>query len=203
MDDIEKNEMIDMERTVILLKPDSVKRALVGEIIGRFEKAGLKIVALKMVHVDADVIAKHYSDDRDYLASIGEKTLQSYREYGKDPGEHLRTTDPYEIGKIVREWNIDFLTSGPVVAVLLQGVHAVDAVRMMVGHTLPRNAQPGTIRGDFSIDSPILANMRKRTVKNMIHASGNVEEAKFEEELWFHKNEIQDYKRVDEDLMYN
>ncbi|MFH1236417.1 MAG: nucleoside-diphosphate kinase, partial [Parcubacteria group bacterium] len=83
MDDIEKNEMIDMERTVILLKPDSVKRALVGEIIGRFEKAGLKIVALKMVHVDVDVIAKHYSDDRDYLASIGEKTLQSYREYGK------------------------------------------------------------------------------------------------------------------------
>jgi len=190
------------ERTVVLLKPDSVKRALVGEVLSRFEKAGLKIVALKMVWVDKDLVAKHYTDDRDYLIAVGNKTLRTYNEYGKDPKEELGTKDAYEIGKMVRQWNMDFLSSGPVVAVLLQGLHAVDNVRMMAGNTLPRFAEPGTIRGDYSLDSPILANLNKRSVKNIIHASGNVEEAKLEEELWFHKKDIHDYKRADEDVMF-
>jgi len=190
------------ERTVILLKPDSVKRALVGEILNRLEKAGLKIVALKMVWVDKDLVAKHYTDDKDYLIAVGNKTLRTYEEYGKDPKEELGTKDAYEIGKMVRQWNMEFLTSGPVVAVLLQGLHAVDNVRMMAGNTLPRFAEPGTIRGDYSLDSPILANLNKRSVKNIIHASGNVEEASFEEQLWFHKEDIHDYKRADEDVMF-
>lgn len=190
------------EKTVVLLKPDTIKRGLIGEILGRFEKAGLKIIALKMVWVDADLVAKHYPDEKEYLSSVGQKTLKSYAEYGRDPNEDLGTTDPHEIGKIVRKWNMDFLSSGPVVAILLQGLHAVDAVRMMVGHTLPRFAQPGTIRGDYSLDSPILANMNKRTVRNMIHASGTVDEATFEAKLWFRANEIHDYKRVDEDIMF-
>jgi nucleoside-diphosphate kinase len=191
-----------LEKTVVLLKPDTVKRALVGEIIARFEKSGFKIAAMKMVWVDKDMVAKHYPDEKAYLTSVGEKTLKSYAEYGRDPNEDLGTTDPYEIGKTVRQWNMEFLSSGPVVAMLLQGLHAVDAVRMMVGHTLPRFAQPGTIRGDYSLDSPILANQQKRTVKNMIHASGNVAEAEFEAKLWFHENEIHNYKRVDEDIMF-
>lgn len=190
------------ERTVVLIKPDGVKRALVGEIIQRFEKAGLKIVALKMAWVDKDLVAKHYPDDKDYLTRVGEKTLKTYKEYGRDPNEELGTKDAYEIGKMVRQWNMDFLSSGPVVAILLQGLHAVDNVRMMAGNTLPRFAQPGTIRGDYSLDSPILANMGKRTVRNLVHASGTIEEAKFEEELWFHKNEIFKYKRADEDIMF-
>ncbi len=191
-----------LEKTVVLLKPDTVKRALVGEIISRFEKSGFKIIGMKMVWVDKDMVAKHYPDEKAYLTSVGEKTLKSYAEYGRDPNEDLGTTDPYEIGKTVRKWNMDFLSSGPVVALLLQGLHAVDSVRLMVGHTLPRFAQPGTIRGDYSIDSPILANQQKRTVKNMIHASGNVAEAEFEAKLWFRENEIHDYKRVDEDIMF-
>jgi len=190
------------EKTVILLKPDTIKRGLIGDIITRFEKVGLKIIALKMVWVDEDMVAKHYSDNKDYLTSIGHKTLKTYEEYGKDADEEIGTKDPYEIGKIVRKWNMEFLSSGPVVAILLQGLHAVDAVRMMVGNTLPRFAEPGTVRGDYSLDSPIMANMNKRTVRNMIHASGNVEEAKLEEELWFHGNEIHDYKRADEDIMF-
>ena len=190
------------ERTVVLLKPDSVKRALVGEVLSRFEKAGLKIVALKMVWVDKDLVARHCTDDRDYLIAVGNKTLRTYNEYGKDPKEELGTKDAYEIGKMVRQWNMDFLSSGPVVAVLLQGLHAVDNVRMMAGNTLPRFAEPGTIRGDYSLDSPILANLNKRSVKNIIHASGNVEEAKLEEQLWFHKSDIHDYKRADEDVMF-
>jgi nucleoside-diphosphate kinase len=190
------------ERTVVLLKPDTIKRALIGEIITRFEKVGLKLVAMKMVWVDADMVAKHYTDEKEYLKLLGGKTLKTYAEYGKDTGEELGTKDAYAIGKMVRKWNMDFLSSGPVVALLLQGVHAVDNVRMMVGNTLPRFAEPGTIRGDYSMDSPILANLNKRSVKNMVHASGNVKEAEYEAQLWFHEKEIYDYKRVDEDVMY-
>jgi len=190
------------EKSVVLLKPDTIKRGLIGEILSRFEKVGLKIIGLKMVWVNQDLVAKHYPDNKEYLTSIGNKTLKSYEEYGADPNEELGTKDPYKIGQMVRKWNMEFLSSGPVVAVLFQGLHAVDAIRMMVGNTLPRFAEPGTIRGDYSLDSPILANMNKRTVRNMIHASGSIEEAKFEEELWFRQNEIHDYKRVDEDIMF-
>jgi len=190
------------EKTVVLLKPDTIKRGLVGEILMRFEKAGLKIIALKMVWVNKDLVAKHYPNDREYLTAIGHKTLKSYDEYGLDAHEELGTKNPYEIGKMVRQWNMEFLSSGPVVAVLFQGVHAVDAVRMMIGNTLPRFATPGTIRGDYSLDSPILANLNKRTVKNMIHASGTLIEAKFEQELWFHDQEIHNYQRADEEIMF-
>lgn len=190
------------EKTVVLLKPDTVKRGLSGEILSRFEKSGLKIIGIKMMHVDADMVAEHYPDDKEYLKLVGEKTLKTYKEYGADPNETVGTKDAYEIGQMVRKWNMEFLSSGPVVVILLQGLHAVDAVRMIVGNTLPRFAEPGTIRGDFSIDSPILANLQKRSVKNMIHASGTVEEAKFEEELWFRNNEIHEYKRADEEAMF-
>ncbi|MCH7492768.1 nucleoside-diphosphate kinase, partial [Patescibacteria group bacterium] len=146
------------EKTVVLLKPDTIKRGLVGEIISRFEKAGFKFIAMKMVWVDKDMVAKHYPSDKEYLTSVGEKTIKSYEEYGRDPDEELGTKDAHEIGKMVRGWNMEFLSSGPVVALLIQGLHAVDAVRMMIGNTLPRFAEPGTIRGDYSVDSPILAN---------------------------------------------
>lgn len=192
-----------IERTIVLVKPDGVKRGLVGEAISRFEKIGLKIVAMKMIWVDKDMVAKHYPESRtELLRGIGEKTLKTYEKYGKDVNEELGTMDPLEIGKMVNNWNIDFLSSGPVVAILLQGVHAIDNVRMTVGDTLPTFAAPGTIRGDYSTDSPALANATKRSVHNMIHASGNVEEAKYEEELWFRKEEIYEYKRTDEEVMF-
>ena len=190
------------EKTVVLLKPDAVKRALVGEILHRFEKAGLKIIGLKMAWVDKSLVAKHYPDDKEYLTKVGHKTLKTYAEYGRDPNEELGTKDAYEIGKMVRQWNMEFLNSGPVVAILLQGLHAVDNVRMMCGNTLPRFAEPGTIRGDYSLDSPVLANMNKRSVRNLVHASGTPEEAEFEEQLWFRKNQIFQYKRSDEDTMF-
>jgi len=191
------------ERTVVLVKPDGVKRALIGEVIHRFEKAGLKIVALKMVWVDKEMVSKHYPDSRtELLEGIGKKTLDTYEKYGKDPKEELGTMDPLEIGRMVNSWNIDLLTSGPVIAILLEGIHAIDNVRMMAGNTLPVFAAPGTIRGDFSIDSPALANTRKRSVRNIVHASGNTEEAKYEEQLWFRESEIYDYKRVDEEVMF-
>lgn len=192
-----------MERTVVLIKPDGVKRGLVGEIIARFEKVGLKIVAMKMVWVDKEMVMKHYPTTRnEWVKKVGEKTLKAYEEYGKDPTEHLGTLKPVEIGKLVCKWLVDYLTSGPVVAMILEGPHAISVVRKVAGYTYPDTAVPGTIRGDYSIDSPDLANERKRSGYNLVHASGNAEEAKFEEELWFHKNEIHDYKRADEDVMF-
>lgn len=195
------NDLI--EKTVVLLKPDGVKRGVVGEVISRFEKAGLKIVGMKMVWVDKEMAQKHYPNARqELLEGIGRKTLETYEKYGMDPGESLGTKDPLEIGKMVNSWNMDFLTSGPVVAILLEGLHAIENVRMMAGNTLPVFALPGTIRGDFSLDSPALANQRKRAVHNIIHASGNREEAKYEEQLWFKKHQIYSYKRADEGVMF-
>lgn len=191
------------EKTVALLKPDTVKRGIIGEVLSRFEKSGLKIVALKMVWVEENLLRKHYPEDRvEFLRGMGEKTLKTYEEYGKDAGEELGTKDPLEIGKMVNSWNMEFLKSGPLVAVLLVGHNAIDNVRQMVGNTIPTFAAPGTIRGDYSTDSPILANQRKRAVRNLIHASGNKEEARYEEELWFRKNEIHDYKRAEEEIMF-
>lgn len=192
-----------LERTVVLVKPDGVQRGLVGEIMTRFEKTGLKVVAMKMVWVDAEHVAKHYPDSRtELLRNIGQKTLETYAKYGRDTKEELGTMDPLEIGRMVNKWNMEFLSSGPVVAMLLEGIHAIENVRMLVGNTLPTLAVPGTIRGDYSIDSPALANARKRPVRNLVHASGNAEEAKYEAELWFHTEEIYEYKRADEEVMF-
>lgn len=191
------------EKTIVLIKPDGVKRGLIGEILARFERAGLKIVAMKMVWVDKELVHKHYPSARvEFLRGMGEKTLQTYEKYGKDAKEELGTKDPVEIGKMVNQWNIDFLSSGPVVAILLEGAHAIDSARLIAGPTLPVFAPGGTIRGDYSVDSPALANEQKRAVRNLVHASGNTEEAKYETELWFREYEIYDYKRSDENVMF-
>lgn len=191
-----------MERTVVLVKPDGVKRGLIGEIIGRFEKVGLKIVAMKMVWVDADHVKKHYPTDRkEWIKSIGTRALENYKEYGKDPGEDIENLDPMAMGELMVKWLVEFLTSGPVVAMVIEGQTAVKTVRKMVGHTFPEKANPGTIRGDLSAEWG-LTFKSKRAGRNLIHASGNPEEAKFEEELWFRKNEIHNYKRVDEEIMF-
>lgn len=196
---------LQKEKTVVLIKPDGVKRGLIGEIISRFEKMGLKVRAMKMVWINQNLAKKHYPENRiDLMRGIGQKTLDTYEKYGRDPKEEFASLDPVAIGKMVNKWNIDFITSGPVIAILLEGVHAIDNVRMLAGHTLPVFATPGTIRGDYSLDSPALANMKKRAVHNLMHASGNAKEAKYEEQLWFKKVDIVDnYKRTDEDVMFS
>lgn len=195
---------LQKERTLVLIKPDGVKRGLVGEIAQRFERAGLKIVGMKMVEVPAEMAQKHYPESRtELMEAIGGKTLESYEAYGKDANEDFGTMEPAEIGKMVNKWNIEFLTSGPVVAILLEGLHAITNVRQMVGNTLPSKSEPGTIRGDYSLDSPALANEKKRSLRNLIHASGNEEEAKYEEQLWFRDEDIHEgYTRTDHEVMF-
>ncbi len=188
-----------MERTLVVLKPDGVARGLIGEIISRFENAGLKVVAAKVAEAPKDLVEKHYPADRDSLwEGIGNKTLDNYKDLGMDPKDSLGTDDAMEIGKMVRVWLMDYLMEGPVLALVLESPHAVELVRKLCGHTLPLISAPGTIRGDFSYDSSYLANSNKRPIKNLIHASGTKDEAEYEIPLWFDKSEIHTYKRVGE-----
>jgi nucleoside-diphosphate kinase len=191
-----------MERTFVMVKPDGVKRGLVGQIIARFERVGLKLVALKMVHPTKERVEKHYPSSESWFTTVGGKTLTAYKELGLDPKEHLGTESALEIGRIVKRWLIDFISSSPVVCMVWEGNHAILNVRRLVGNTLPINASPGTIRGDFTCDSPDLANNRHRPIRNLIHASGDPEEAQHEISLWFEPEEIYDYKRVDEEIIY-
>lgn len=191
-----------MEQTLVVLKPDAVSRGLMGTILTRFERAGLKIVAAKMTNVDKSLAEKHYPGTREsFLRGMGEKTIVNYKKFNADPVKLLGTNDTLEIGKMIREWLIKYIISGPVLAVILEGPHAIDLVRKICGHTLPADAAPGTIRGDLAYDSSYLANTGKRAIKNLIHASGSLEEAKYEIPLWFAPNEIHKYNRVDESVM--
>jgi nucleoside-diphosphate kinase len=188
-----------MERTLVVLKPDAVARGLMGQIITRFENVGLKMVAAKITSAPRELVEKHYPDDRHELwEGIGQKTLDNYQNLDMDPKESLGTADAYEIGKMVRVWLMDYLMEGPVLAMVIEGPHAVELVRKLCGHTLPLISAPGTIRGDFSYDSSYLANSSKRPIKNLMHASGNIEEAEYEIPLWFTKEEIHTYKRIGE-----
>ena len=154
-----------IERSLVVIKPDGVERGLVGEIIKRFENAGLKILGIKMVWLDKKFAAEHYKAHKD---------------------------------KSFFNELVDFITEGPVVAMVLEGVHAVDNVRRLVGSTSPHTAPPGTIRGDFAHISMAYASQMGLGGKNLIHASGNLEEAKEEIKLWFSDKELYTYTTVHE-----
>jgi nucleoside-diphosphate kinase len=188
-----------MEQTVVLVKPDGVKRGLIGEVLRRFERMGLKIVAMKMVEADDNRLLQHYqSDKEDTLKRWGTKTLKTYTQYGKDAKKDFGTDDPIELGKLVNKWLFDYVKSGPMVAILIEGRHAVENVCTAAGSTMPVQAPPGTIRGDFSTDSAAYANDERRGVSNIIHVSASIEEANFEKTIWFTPEEIHEYKRVEE-----
>lgn len=193
---------IKQERTLVLLKPDAVARGISGQIIARFERAGLKIVAMKMIHPTAEQAGGHYSGPDEWISGMGQKTLDSFEQFGMDVKEVLGTEDPHKIGTMVRGWLIDYVSSGPVIAMVLEGVHAITAVRRMIGFTIPARAEPGTIRGDYSIDSNTLSSLETRSTKNLIHASGNPEEAVQEIAYWFSDGEIVSYSRADESVMF-
>ncbi len=190
------------ERTLILVKPDGIQRALSGTILARFEQAGLKIVGLKMVRAQRAMLERHYPADEAWVRTIGGKTREAFENYGLDVRAVMNTDDPVEIGRQVRGWLIDFMQTAPVIAVVLEGVHAVSVTRKIVGKTLPVFAEPGTIRGDFSADAPTVANAGRRPVRNLVHASGSVEEAEHEVALWFAPEELHAYRRADEDVMF-
>ncbi len=179
-----------MEQTLVIIKPDGVERGFIGGIVSRFEKTGLKVKALKMMQPSEDLLNKHYPDDKKWLKKVGEKTLKVYKDYNIDPLEKLGTSDSLKIGKMTKKWIIDYMKRGPMVVMILSGYHAVDNVRKLAGYTYPVGADVGSIRGDFCLDSPVYANLEKRAVENLVHASESKKDAQKEISMWFSKEEI-------------
>ncbi|EKD46376.1 MAG: hypothetical protein ACD_68C00005G0002 [uncultured bacterium] len=186
------------EKTFLMVKPDGVTRGLTGEIIRRVEQVGLKIISLVMVKPTREQMDDHYPKNDEYVCNLGKKTLVTYEKFGYDAQKELGTTDDMEIGKMVRDWLLDFMTSAPVVKMVIKGPHAVEMMRKMVGNTMPAQAEMGTIRGDFSTDSAASANRDKRAVFNIVHASGTIEEAEAEISHWTSPEDIFDYTRAEE-----
>jgi len=151
---------IKKQRTFAMIKPDGVMRGLTGEILRRIELSGLKIVALKMIRATKEQIIAHYPmSDQAWVDRLGEKGLSTFEGLKLDPKMYLGTDNKTEIGRSVAQSLIDYMTSGPVVPMVIEGIQAVDMVRKLAGHTLPFKAEMGTIRGDFSVDSPAVANV--------------------------------------------
>lgn len=187
------------ERTLVIVKPDGVQRNLVGEMISRFEKVGLKIAAIKMIVPTPEHVEAHYTLDPSWRVVTGEKSIKAYTDRGE---KHPIGDDPLAVtAEILRKLK-KYIASGPVIPVVLEGAHAVEVVRKLVGGTEPRAALVGTIRGDFVLDSYSVADSDGRSVRNLIHASGSVAEAEKEIKHWFKKEEIVDYRLVMEDVLY-
>jgi len=191
------------QRTFCMIKPDGVKRGLIGEIIRRLEKAGLKVVAMKMMVPDERLVRAHYpmSDER-WVFRLGTKAKSSLEGLPLSAKEVYGTDDEKQLGSSVLQSLIDYLTSGPVVTMVVEGIQAIDMVRKLAGHTLPFKAEIGTIRGDFSVDAPVIANVEGRSIHNLFHASENPSEAENEIKVWFGGETICDYSIGNNDIMY-
>jgi nucleoside-diphosphate kinase len=180
-----------MEQSLVVIKPDAIQRGIIGDIISRFEKVGLKIIGCKMFVPTEELLNKHYPVDRDeFIVGMGNKTLDNYKDLGIDAKKAFGTDDAKEIGLAVQKWLVDFMISSPVIALVVEGPHAIEVVRKIRGHTLPLKAMPGTITGDYSFDSSTIANTDNRPIRNLVHASGNLDEAQFEVSLWFDSSEL-------------
>ncbi|MDO5481238.1 MAG: nucleoside-diphosphate kinase [Candidatus Saccharibacteria bacterium] len=166
-----ENEKDFIQRTLVVCKPDAVQRGIVGEILQRFERVGLKIVGMKMVMPDEKLYEKHYEEIGKMITRRGEQTFR---------------------------YNLEYMMKGPVIAVCLEGVEAVALVRKIVGPTEPSKAEMGTIRGDYSHMSFGYSHVKGIGVPNLVHASGSVGEAKKEVELWFGEEELYDYSDLSE-----
>ena len=194
---------IKQQRTFAMIKPDGVVRGLVGEIVLRLEKAGLKVVAMKMLVPTKQQVIDHYPmSDQAWVDRLGDKGLSTFEELGLDAKEHLGSNDRSVVGRSVADSLIGYMTSGPVVAMVIEGAQAIEMVRKLAGHTLPAKAAVGTIRGDYSVDTPAIANVQGRALHNLFHASENPGEAANEIKLWFSDAEICDYKRAADDVMF-
>jgi nucleoside-diphosphate kinase len=187
-----------IERSLVLIKPDGVQRAIVGEIMSRFERVGLKMIGLKLLQSDDAKAKAHYDNDEAWLRAVGEKQIAS----AKARGEDTSSMDVMEIGNRVQSYLTNYITLSPVVAIVFEGHGAVKLIRKLVGGTNPADAAPGTIRGDYTLDSYPLADSGNRSLQNLIHASGEVHEAEREIPIWFTPEELHPWKRVDEDLIY-
>ncbi len=187
------------EKTLVIIKPDGIQRSLIGEVIGRYERVGLKLIGLKMSVVEEDAVEKHYTLDPLWRTVTGEKAIESYKKKGLTPPSE----DPLEVTAKILDNLKKYMTSGPVIIMVWQGAHAVELVRKIVGGTEPLSSDVGTIRGDYVLDSYQIADSDGRAVRNIVHASGSVEEANNEIKHWFSDDEIIDYRIIQEKILYD
>lgn len=187
------------ERTLVLIKPDGVQRSLIGEIIKRYERSGLKLAALKFVIPTPRQVRRHYLVDKDWMISCGQKTINAYIKAGKQP----LFKDPVKYSQWILDKLQNFLSAGPVVAMVWQGSDAVGIVRKITGGTEPLTSDVGTIRGDFTVDSYALADADSRAVRNLIHAAASPAEAEKEIKVWFKPSEIVKYRLTNEAILYD
>jgi nucleoside-diphosphate kinase len=192
------NNTMAIEQTLVIVKPDGVQRGLLGEILTRFERVGLKVVGMKFTWPDREQVGQHYTDDEAYLTGVGEKALRSAHEQGRAVSETA-----LEIGQRVREANMRYLSTGPVLVMVLEGNTAVETVRTIIGGTNPLTADIGTIRGDLTNDDFSQADAEGRAVRNLMHASSDHSEAAREIPLWFEKDELHDYQTVMDKVLHD
>jgi nucleoside-diphosphate kinase len=186
------------ERTFVILKPDTVQRSLMGEVIKRFELAGLKIAAMKMFTPDEERLVQHYNKNEEWFLRKGTNIVNDLMAQGLPINK-----EPIEYGKDIIRTVVKYMTAGPVVAMVLEGNQAVAVVTKIVGTTEPSTSDVGTIRGDYTIDSYGHASFENRAVRNLIHCSDAVAEAEREVAIWFREDEIMKYTTAQERIMYD
>ena len=186
------------ERSLVLLKPDTVQRSLVGEVIKRFENTGLKISAMKMIVPTEAQLLTHYNKDDAWYLRKGEGIVAELTEQGKEI-----TKEPIEYGKDIILTIVRYMTAAPVVALILEGNKAVSVVTKIVGTTEPSTSDVGTIRGDYTLDSYSHATFENRAVRNLVHQSESPEEAEREIAIWFNDSEVMNYVTAQERIMYD
>lgn len=187
------------ERTLVVIKPDGIQRTLIGEIIKRYEQSGLKLVGIKMLVPTEELVNDHYLLDPEWPMKTGMKTIESYKKKGQTPPSE----NPLEITDVILKNLKKYMTKGPVVAMVWEGIHAAGIVKKITGSTEPLTSTMGTIRGDYTIDSYEVSDVDKRAVRNLVHCSGNAEEAAQEVPLWFKPEELFDYRLINEAMLYD
>ena len=187
------------EQTLVLIKPDGIQRSLIGEIMSRYERAGLKMVGLKMLVSTPEMVEKHYTLDPTWRQRNGEKTIASYKAKGLTPPSE----DPLVLSGRTLENLKKYLSAGPVIAMVWEGANAVAVVKKLTGSTEPLTSDVGTIRGDFVLDSYEMSDLDGRAVRNLTHMSGSVKEAEQEIRLWFSEKELISYKVIHEKILYD
>lgn len=196
--DPKKLEKLRLERSLVILKPDAVVRHLVGEILQRFERKGLKIMAMKLVHPTPEQVAEHYEANEDWYLSTGQRTYDGYVSRGITPD-----LTPREIGLKTRGKLMNYLGAGPVVVMVLQGAHVIETVRKLRGATSPLAAEVGTIGFDYTLESYQTADAGDWAVRNIIHGSDAPEAAERETKIWFTPDEIvDDYTTALDPIIY-
>jgi len=186
------------ERSFVAIKHDGVQRTLIGEIINRVEKTGLKIIALKMFVPDLERATEHYGKDDAWCEGKGARMIETFKALGKSVDKTA-----IEYGRGIVEAVIKYITVGPIVAMVIEGNQAVGIVKKLVGSTEPLTSDVGTIRGDYTVDSYALTDLDGRAVRNLVHCTDKPEEAEREINLWFKPEEIMNYRLVQEAILYD